>query len=86
MSGSSVLHVPDELKERIEQAARERKENPSSLIESALNLLLDTEQIQVEEVRRRVASRSQKSVPNEHVAAWLDTWGLSEELPPPKCE
>jgi predicted transcriptional regulator len=86
MSGSSILNVPEELKERIEQAARERKENPSSLIASALDLLLETEQLQVEEVRRRLSSRSGKTIPNERVMAWLDTWGLEEEISPPKCE
>lgn len=86
MSGGSALNVPEELKERIEQAARERNENPSSLIASALNLLLETEQLQVEEVRRRLASRSGKTVRNDRVMAWLDTWGLNGEIPPPKCE
>jgi predicted transcriptional regulator len=86
MSGGSVLNVPEELKERIEQAARERNENPSSLIASALNLFLETEQLQVEEVRRRLASRSGKTVHNDRVMAWLDTWGLNREIAPPKCE
>jgi predicted transcriptional regulator len=86
MSTGSVLNVPEELKERIEQAARERNENPSSLIASALNLLLETEKLQVEEVRRRLASRSGKTVHNDRVMAWLGTWGLNGEIPPPKCE
>ncbi len=86
MSRGPVLHVPDDLKERIEQAARERKENPSALIASAVDLLLETERLQVEEVRRRLASRARETIPNERVMAWLDTWGLDEELPPPTCE
>jgi predicted transcriptional regulator len=86
MSGGSALNVPEELRERIERAARERNENPSSLIASALNLLLETEQLQTEEVRRRATSRSGKTVPNSRVMAWLDTWGPDGEIPPPKCE
>ncbi|MGO8792244.1 MAG: hypothetical protein ACLQVL_33315 [Terriglobia bacterium] len=86
MSGVSGLNVPEELKERIEQAAREREQNPSSLIASALDLLLETEELQAEEVRRRLASRTGKTVPNERVTAWLDTWGLNTEIPPPECE
>ena len=77
---------PQDLKDRIEQAARERNEYPSSLVATALDLLLESEQLQVEEVRRRLASRSDKTISHERVAAWLDTWGLKEELPPPKCE
>ena len=86
MSGVSSLNVPEELKERIEQAARERKENPSSLISTALDLLLEAEDLQVEEARRRIASRSGNTVRHERVMSWLDTWGLSDENPPPECE
>jgi predicted transcriptional regulator len=86
MSGVSGLSVPDELKDRIERAARERELNPSSLIASALDLLLEAEAIQGEEVRRRLASRTGKTIPNERVMEWLDTWGLDKEIPPPECE
>ena len=86
MSELSGLNVPEELKERTERAAREREQNPSSLIASALDLLLETEELQTEEARRRLASRTGKSVSNERVMAWLDTWGLNREIPPPACE
>jgi predicted transcriptional regulator len=86
MSGVSGLNVPDELKDRIERAARERELNPSSLISSALDLLLEAEAIQGEEARRRLSSRTGKTIPNERVMEWLDTWGLDKEIPPPQCE
>ncbi len=86
MRGLSSLNLPSELKDKIEQAARERSENPSSLIASALDLLLEAEKLQLEEVRRRTASRSGKTVGNEHVMSWLDTWGISRETHPPECE
>ncbi len=86
MSGVSSLDMPAELKERIEQAARERRENPASLIASALDLLLEAENLQLKEVRRRIASRSGNSVHDEHVMSWLDTWGISRKIPPPECE
>jgi predicted transcriptional regulator len=80
------LDLPAELKERIEQTARARRENPSSLIATALDLLLETEQLQLDEVRRRNASRSGKIVPNKTVMSWLDSWGVSSEVPPPGCK
>ena len=86
MSGVSGLNVPEELKERIEQAARAREQNPSTLIASALDLLLETEALQTEEAQRRLASRTGKTVPNERVMAWLDTWGRNGEIPPPECK
>jgi predicted transcriptional regulator len=86
MSGVVSLNVPEELKERIERAAQEREENPSSLIASALDLLLEAEDLQLHEVRRRAASRSGKTIPNERVMSWLDSWGLRPGAPPPECE
>jgi predicted transcriptional regulator len=86
MSGISALNVPEELKERIEQAAREREQNPSTLIASALDLLLETEALQTEEAQRRLDSRTGRTVPNGRVMAWLDTWGQEGEIPAPECE
>jgi predicted transcriptional regulator len=86
MSGVSGLNVSEELRERIEQAARERDQNPSTLIATALDLLLEAESLQADEARRRLASRTGKTVPNERVTAWLDTWGLDGEISPPQCE
>ena len=40
MSSISNLEMPTELKERIEKAARERNQNPSSLVERAFALFL----------------------------------------------
>jgi predicted transcriptional regulator len=86
MSEVSGLNVPEELKTRIEQAAREREQDPASLIASALDLLQEAEALQVEEVRRRLDSRTGKTIANKQVMAWLDTWGLEQETPPPQCE
>jgi predicted transcriptional regulator len=80
------LDLPAELKNKIEQAARERSENPSSLIASAVDLLLEAEKLQLENVRRRVATRTGKTVANQRVMSWLDTWGIGQPTPPPQCE
>ena len=86
MSEASVIRVPDELKDRIEQAARERELNPSSLLASALDLFIEAEAVQGEVARRRLALRKGKTIPNDRVNAWLATWGLDKESPPPRCE
>ena len=86
MAGASGLNVSEELKERIELLARERDENPSTLIAGALDLLLEAEALQLELARRRLASPIGNTVPHERVSAWLETWGLNGEIHPPKCE
>ena len=86
MRPHTSLELPADLKDKIEHAARERSENPSSLIASAVDLLLETERIQLEQAQRRVATRSGKTVSNERVMSWLDTWGIGQPTPPPQCE
>lgn len=81
-----MKNAPDELDDKIKQAASEREQNPSSLIASASDLLLEAEAIQGEEARRRLASRTGSTVSNECVMTWLDTWGLDKEISPPECE
>jgi predicted transcriptional regulator len=77
MRGFSDWNFPAELKARIEQAARERQQSPSTLIADALDLLLEAEALQTGEARRRLTTRTGRTVAHERVLAWLDTWGLN---------
>jgi predicted transcriptional regulator len=51
-----------------------------------LDLAPEAEALQVEEIRRRLASRTGRTIPNEQVMAWLDTWGQDKEIPPPESK
>ena len=55
MSSISSLEMPTELKERIEKAAKERNQNPSSLVERAFALFLTVEEAHLVEVRKAAA-------------------------------
>jgi predicted transcriptional regulator len=56
MSGTSNLELPTELKLRIERVAKDRNEEPATLLASAIDSLLNVEEAQIAEVRRRVFS------------------------------
>ena len=86
MSKISGRDLPEMFMARTEYPERERKQSPASLNSGALELLKKAEALQGEEVRRRLASRTGKTVPNERGTAWLDTWGLIREISPPVCE
>lgn len=86
MSGDANLHIPEDLKERIERVARQRDQNSSTVIASALDLLLETEELQSDEARQRLASASGTAISNEAVMRWLETWGMDGEISPPRCE
>jgi hypothetical protein len=53
---------------------------------NSLDVAPRAEALQVEEAGRRLASRKGNTVSNERVTAWLATWGLDKEIPPPQCE
>jgi predicted transcriptional regulator len=71
---------------RIEQAAPEQEHNSMTTEGDTLDLAPEAEALQVEEIRRRLASRTGRTIPNEQVMAWLDTWGQDKEIPPPESK
>jgi predicted transcriptional regulator len=72
MSRVSNLEMPTELKERIEKAARERNQNPSSLVERAFTLFLTVEEAHLVEVRKAAAEADAGDIlPHEEVERQL---------------
>jgi predicted transcriptional regulator len=72
MSTISSLEIPTELKERIEKAARERNQNPSSLVERAFALFLTVEEAHLVEVRKAAAEADDGDIlPHEEVERQL---------------
>ena len=72
MSSISNLEMPAELKERIEKAARERNQNPSSLVERAFTLFLTVEEAHLVEVRKAAAEADAGDIlPHEEVERQL---------------
>jgi predicted transcriptional regulator len=53
MSNTSSLELPVELKERIVRVAKERNEDPATLLACAIDSLLNVEEAQLAEIRRR---------------------------------
>ena len=72
MSSVSNLEMPTELKEKIEKAARERDQNPSSLVERAFALFLAVEEAHLVEVRKAAAEADAGDIlPHEEVERQL---------------
>ena len=77
MSNTSSLELPVELKERIERVAKERNEEPATLLACAINSLLDIEEAQLAEVRRRDGIDGDKCHTNEEAFTKLDSFRRS---------
>jgi len=84
MSRTSNLELPTELKLRIERVAKERDEEPATLLPSAIDSLLSVEDAQIAEVRRRDATDTGETYSNEDAFAKLDSLRPSRRNPLPK--
>jgi predicted transcriptional regulator len=84
MSHTSSLERPVELKERIERVARERNEEPATLLAYAIDSLLNIEEAQLAEVRRRDRIDAGKYYTNEEAFAKLDSFRPNRRTAPPK--
>ena len=88
MSKTSTLELPIELKERIERVAKERKEEPATLLAFAIDSLLTAHEAQLAEIRRRdlvSSSNSGKSYTHEKAMAKLDSLRPSRRTSESKC-
>ena len=84
MSTISNLELPTELKRRIERVAKEREEEPATLLSSAIDSLLSIEEAQISEVRRRDATDTGEISSNEEALAKLESLRPSRGNPLPK--
>ena len=84
MSRTSNLELPTELKLRIERVAKERDEEPATLLPSAIDSLLSVEDAQIAEVRRRDATDTGETYSNEDAFAKLDSFRPSRRDPLPR--
>jgi predicted transcriptional regulator len=84
MSGTSNLELPTELKLRIERVAKERDEEPATLLSCAIDSLLSVEEAQIAEVGRRDTTEAGEIYSNDDAFAKLDSFRPSRRNPLPK--
>jgi predicted transcriptional regulator len=82
MGVTASLELPVELKQKIERLAKERNEDPASLLASAMDSLLSAQEAQVAEVRRRDRMDSGEHLSNEEAFAKLDSLRPSRQSLP----
>jgi len=84
MSSPSSLELPLELKQKIERVAKERNEEPATLLAYAIDSLLSVEEAQLAEVRRRDLTDVGEPYANEDAFAKLDSFRPSRRTHSPK--
>jgi len=84
MSRTSSLELPIELKQKIERVAKERDEEPATLLAYAIDSLVSAEEAQLAEVPRRDLTDASEHFTNEDAFAKLDSFRPNRNPPSPK--
>jgi predicted transcriptional regulator len=86
-----AVKLDPEMKERLLRLAAAKRRSPHWIMKEALREYTEKEEL-AENLRQETLKRWEvykitgKSVDNEAVMAWLDTWGNEHETKSPACE
>lgn len=80
-----VIHLDEAVKAQLAALAQDRQQPLSDLAAEAIASFVDLERWQEQHIRHGLADiEAGRSVGNERVMEWLQSWGTESELPPPK--
>ncbi len=83
-STTLTIRVEKSVKERLERLAEATKRSKSSLAAEGIGAFVETEERQIEGIRKAMASLDAGlGQPHVDVAAWVDSWDEDDELPMP---
>ena len=87
MSTTLTIRIDDKTKERLERLATATARSKSYLVSSAINGFIEANEWQIRAIEKAVKSADKGHfVDHEEVIKWVDSWGTTEELEPPKCK
>jgi RHH-type rel operon transcriptional repressor/antitoxin RelB len=81
-----MTRVSPDIKRKLRALAKETDRSESYLAAEAIAAYVDLNAWQVTHIKKSLAevTAGDSGVSHERVAAWLDSWGSDQELPPPK--
>ena len=85
-----AIKLPQQDRVRLQQLGAAKKRSAHWLAKEAITQYLDREELAERFNQETVARwdeycRTGKSVPNDEVMKWLDSWGTENELEAPRC-
>jgi RHH-type transcriptional regulator, rel operon repressor / antitoxin RelB len=89
MSTTLTIRIDDKTKERLEHLAAATARSKSYLVTSAINGFIEANEWQIREIKKAVKKADQpdaKFIDHEEVVKWVESWGTTKELAPPKCK
>jgi len=87
---ATSLKIDDALKGRVQQLASQRRRSPHWIMLEAIQQYVEREEARESFRQEALASWAAYKETGRHltgkdVSAWLDTWGMDDEMPVPKC-
>jgi len=81
-----ILRLRPELLASLDELAGATQRSRAELAEEALAHYLEVQRWQMDGIRAAIAEAEggEPGIPHDRVAAWLDSWGTEDELPPPE--
>lgn len=87
MSTTLTIRIDDKTKQKLERLAAATSRSKSYLVSAAINEFIATNEWQIRAIEKAVKSADKGHfVDHEEVVKWVESWGTSEELEPPKCK
>jgi predicted transcriptional regulator len=83
-----TLRLRPELLASLDELAGATRRSRLELAEEALAQYLEVQRWQVDGIPAAIeeADRGEPGIQHERVAAWIDSWGTEDELPPPESD
>ncbi len=86
--GITSVRMPDELLQRLEQAAEKLRRSKGWIIKDAVEEYLAREELKaqrLEETREALADiQNGQVIPGDEILEWLESWGTEREKVPPQ--
>jgi len=87
MSTTLTIRIDDKTKERLEHLAAATARSKSYLVSTAINGFIKANEWQIRAIEKAVKSADKGHfVDHEEVMKWVESWGTTKELEPPKCK
>lgn len=87
MSTTLTIRIDDKTKERLEHLATATARSKSYLVSTAINGFIEANEWQIRAIEKAVKSADKGHfVDHEEVVKWVESWGTTKEMEPPKCK
>lgn len=84
-SATLTIRLPKEDLDRLELLAHDTRRSRSFLAAEAIGEYLKYREWKLQAIKKGIKSADRgELIPNDKVAAWLDSWGTNSELPVPQ--